>query len=236
MTGWDESAEAWIRKMGERGDWGRVHVLDPAMLPLVDRGGFRTALDVGCGEGRFCRLLAARGIAATGIDPTARLIAEARQRDPAGTYVEGRAEALPFADARFDLVVSCLSLVDTEDFRAAIAEMARVLRPGGTLLVANLSSVFSAGPPVGWIRDAAGRRLWFPVDRYMEERAQRVAFSGVDIVNWHRPLSAYVGAFLAAGLILRVFEEPLPVGAEPEASAAFRRVPWFVLMAWEKPA
>ena len=235
MTGWDESADAWIRKMGDHGDWSRVHVLDPAMLRHLDGRGIGTALDVGCGEGRFCRLLRQRGIAATGIDPTARLIAAARQRDPEGTYAEGRAEALPFGDAQFDLVVSYLSLVDTEDFRAAIAEMARVLRPGGTLLVANLSSMFSAGPAEGWIRDTEGRRSSFPIDRYMEERAQRVQFAGVDIVNWHRPLSAYMAAYLAAGLVLRAFEEPMPIGADSEATAAFRRVPWFVVMAWEKP-
>ncbi len=235
MSDWDDSAEAWIRKMGTDGDWGRIHVLDPAMLARIEGRGFGTALDVGCGEGRFCRMLRARGIAATGIDPTARLIAEARARDPDGDYVEGRAEALPFDDARFDLVVSYLSLIDIEPFREAIAEMARVLRPGGTLLVASMSSVYTAGPAAGWIRDAEGRRVSFPVDRYMEERGERVEFAGVEIVNWHRPLSAYMSAFLDAGLALRAFEEPLPVGADPEASAAFCRVPWFVVMAWEKP-
>ena len=112
-------------------------MLDPAMLPHIRDRGFGSALDVGCGEGRFCRLMREAGIAAVGIDPTAALVEEARQRDPAGRYDIGRAEELPFASGQFDLVVSCLSLIDIPDFRAAIAEMNRVLKPDGTLLIAK---------------------------------------------------------------------------------------------------
>jgi 2-polyprenyl-3-methyl-5-hydroxy-6-metoxy-1,4-benzoquinol methylase len=65
-NGWELSAQAWIDSMGERGDWGREHVLDPVMHSRVAAGRFACALDVGCGEGRFCRMLKAAGVAATG--------------------------------------------------------------------------------------------------------------------------------------------------------------------------
>ena len=61
-NGWESSAQAWIDSMGERGergDWGRQHVLDPVMMARVASGQFGNALDVGCGEGRFCRMLKA---------------------------------------------------------------------------------------------------------------------------------------------------------------------------------
>ncbi len=122
----------------------------------------------------------------------------------------GRAEDLGFSDDSFDLVVSYLSLIDIPDFRAAIAEMARVLQPGGILLIANMQSFASAGPPEGWVRDADGKRLYYPVDDYLEERSVRVGWKGIDILNWHRPLSAYMTQLLDAGLILRVFDEPAP--------------------------
>ena len=144
-NGWDDSAEAWIADMGDKGDFSRRHVLDAPMLALARGRGFRTALDIGCGEGRFCRMLAAEGIATTGIDPTLRLLDAARTRDPQGNYLQARAEALPFADASFDLAVSYLTLIDIDDYAAAIAEMARVLRPGGSLLIANLNSFSTAG-------------------------------------------------------------------------------------------
>ena len=61
------------------------------------------ALDVGCGEGRFCRMLKRNGVDVTGIDPTPTLIARARACDADGSYVEGAAEHLPFDNETFDL-------------------------------------------------------------------------------------------------------------------------------------
>ena len=81
-NGWENSSQAWIESIGERGDWAREHVLDPVMLDRVANGRFRNALDVGCGEGRFCRMLKAAGVTATGIDPTQALLDVARRRDP----------------------------------------------------------------------------------------------------------------------------------------------------------
>ena len=236
QDGWSESAAAWIASMGERGDASREFVLDPAMLARVDAGSHGSALDVGCGEGRFCRMLRARGIAATGIDPTAALLAEARRRDPDGDYRSGRAEALDLPDGAFDLVVSYLSLIDIADARAGIGEMARVLRPGGTLLIANLASFVTAGPPQGWVRDAGGAPTFFPIDRYLETRSTWVSWAGIRIRNWHRPLSAYMGWLLEQGLVLRHFDEPAPLGGDPDWAARQRRVPWFAVMEWEKPA
>src|SRR5215831_21168319 len=126
-NGWDHSAGPWIARMGERGDWAREHVLDPVMLERASARQFARALDVGCGEGRFCRMLKARDIPVVGIDPTQALLAQATKRDPSGDYRRASAEALSFADADFDLVISYLTIIDIADFRAALREMARVL-------------------------------------------------------------------------------------------------------------
>jgi predicted TPR repeat methyltransferase len=79
-NGWDQSAEAWIASLGDRGDWGREHILDPAMLTRIDTQHFKRALDLGCGEGRFCRMLKARGISIVGIDPSQPLLNTAMAR------------------------------------------------------------------------------------------------------------------------------------------------------------
>lgn len=167
--------------MGDRGDYAREFVLDPPMAERVRDRGFQSALDVGCGEGRFCRMLRGWGIRPTGIDPTAALIARAQDLDPKGDYRIGRAETLACADASFDLVVSYLTLIDIPDIAAAIGEMARVLRPGGSLLIANLTSFNTAGPPTGWTGTGEDRR--FTIDHYLEERAQWVAWRGIRILN-----------------------------------------------------
>lgn len=235
-NGWEDSAQAWIADVGEAGDYGRQFVLDGPMLARVTAGAFAEALDVGCGEGRFCRMLQARGIRAVGIDPTPALIARARERDPAGDYRIGKAERLDFEAGRFDLVVSYLSLIDIPDVAAAIAEMARVLRPGGTLLIANLTNFNSAAAvaDMGWTHLADGRPA-FGMDHYLEERSGWVEWRGIRIINWHRPLSAYMSLLLGQGLRLTHFDEPVPNGGDPERAERYRRAPWFVVMEWTRP-
>ncbi len=232
-NGWTESAEAWIASMGRRGDHGREFILDEAMMERVRGRSFTTALDVGCGEGRFCRMLQACHLKTTGIDPTEALIRHANERDPQGDYRIGRAEALDFADRSFDLVVSYLSLVDIADIRRAISEMARVLTPGGTLLIANITSFNTAGMPNGWTRDQEGEER-FVIDHYLEERPVWVSWDGIRIENWHRPLSAYMSLLLEQGLELRHFAEPAPRGGDPAKADRYRRVPWFLVMEWRK--
>lgn len=231
--GWAASADAWIVEQGDEGDFGRRFVLDAPMRARVEGRGFRNALDVGCGEGRFCRIMQRADIRSTGIDPTAALLARARELDPNGDYRLGRAETMDF-DAEFDLVVSYLSLIDMPELAAAIARMVAALRPGGTLLIANMTSFNTAGPPEGWTRDADGIPR-FVIDYYMDERCNWVSWGGMRIQNWHRPLSTYMTLLLDHGLQLRLFVEPQPTGGDPDRIARHRRVPFFHIMEWQKP-
>lgn len=236
QNGWNESAAAWIADIGASGDFGRRYVLDPIMLPRALAATPKTALDVGCGEGRFCRMLGAHGIACTGIDPTRALLDRARELHPDGEYIEASGDLLPFQDSSFDLVVAYLSLIDMPEITKPIAEIARVLRPGGTLLIANLNGFNTAGAESGWVRGFGGALKHYPVDHYLDERAFWTEWRGIRIVNHHRPLSAYMHELLSHGLQLRYFGEPAPIAGAPEPKAErYRRAPWFVVMEWAKP-
>ncbi|MCJ2046014.1 methyltransferase domain-containing protein [Methylobacterium sp. J-078] len=234
-NGWEESASAWIATQADGGDLARRLILDEPMLERARLRGTGDVLDVGCGEGRFCRLLASEGASVVGIDPAGSLIREARRLHPDGDYRVAATEALPFADATFDLVVAYLSLIDIADLKAAVSEMHRVIRPGGHLLIANHNGFFSASNPSGWRRTPDGTRE-FVIDNYMDERSDWVGWSGIRVRNWHRPLSTYMSLLLATGLQLRHFEEPLARGGHPEMAALQRRVPAFLVMEWEKPS
>ena len=235
-NGWELSAEAWVRFM-DQGDGNRELVLDPAMLRVCGNVKDQNVLDVGCGEGRFCRMLTKRGARTLGIDPTESLVEVARHRDPDGTYMIAKGEELPLDAASFDLVVSYVALVDIPGYSQAIAEMARVLRPGGRMVVSNLQA-FCTSAMKGFQRDKEGNKLHLPVDNYVKERSERVAWRGIEIVNYHRPLGSYMREFLSAGLKLAAFEEPLPsaeaIEVEPRLEEYYR-VPWFWLMEWRKP-
>ena len=234
-NGWDQSARAWIKDMGEHGDFGRRYVLDKPMLARAKATGASTALDVGCGEGRFCRLLEAQGSTTTGLDPTTTLLDAARDLDPNGRYIEGVAEHLPFDAATFDLVVSYLTLIDIPDIGTAIPEMVRVLKPGGKLLVANLNSFKTAAMEFGWIKDRFGHLQYHAMDRYLETRGVWTEWRGIRIINHHRPLSAYMQMFLSQGLKLTYFDEPTPSPDAPiDKAARYCRAPWYMIMEWEK--
>ena len=235
--GWENSASAWIADMGEHGDFGRRYVLDPVMLPLAMAHGPRTMLDVGCGEGRFCRMLAERGVDTTGVDPTPSLLAQARARHPEGRYIEGKAEAMPFGDASFDMVVSYLSFIDIPNIARAISEIARVMKPGGALLVANLNSFNTACADQGWVKTALRELVHYPVDHYLDDRSMWIEYRGIRIVNHHRPFSTYMKLLLEQKLVLSHFDEPPPVASAPQPKAAhYRRLPWFHVMEWRKPS
>ncbi|WP_417834363.1 class I SAM-dependent methyltransferase [Thalassospira xiamenensis] len=233
-NGWNESAAAWIADNSGDGDFSRQHVLDRPMLERINKQKFATALDIGCGEGRFCRMLSNLGIAATGIDPTERLIEHARSCDPNGTYYVHYAEKLDLPDGAFDLVTSYLSMIDITDIDAAVSEMVRVLRPGGTLLIANLNSFSTAATPTTWVKGDNGSEH-FCLDRYMEERSEWVQWRGIRIKNWHRPFSRYMKILLSHNLILRHFDEPLPGSEHGGMYERYYRAPYFHIMEWEKP-
>ena len=233
--GWDESAQAWIASQGDSGDFGRQWVMDAPMMARATLRPYARALDVGCGEGRFCRMLKAIGVEAVGIDPAKALIDHARAIDPGGDYRVEAAEALGFEDGSFDLVVSYLTLIDIPDARAAIREMTRVLAPGGTLLIANLAAHNSAADAndLGWTTLADGRRV-HAMDHYLEEKVGWIAWRGIRIQNWHRPLSTYMTLLLEQGLRLSHFDEPPAHGGDPTRQAHYNRAPWFMLMEWTK--
>lgn len=100
-------------------------------------------LDVGCGGGLLAEEFARLGCAVTGIDPSEPSLATARAHaQQAGltiAYRAGAGEALPFADAAFDLVYCCDVLEHVSDLNAVIGEIARVLRPGGVFCYDTLN-------------------------------------------------------------------------------------------------
>lgn len=114
-------------------------------LSFVDLDGVRQALDAGCGTGAFllplARKLTPRGATVVGLDLSEGVLATARARVAAeGLPVScqiGDIEALPFADGSFDLALANFMLYHVPDKARAIAELRRVLRPGGTLLAAT---------------------------------------------------------------------------------------------------
>ncbi|HEX5542436.1 MAG TPA: class I SAM-dependent methyltransferase, partial [Micromonospora sp.] len=106
----------------------------PAILDLAGDVAGRRILDVGCGAGPVLAALRDRGAIVTGIDPSIKMLDLARKRlgDDTALHQGGLgSDPLPFPDAAFDDVIACLVLHYLEDWKAPLAELRRVLVPGG---------------------------------------------------------------------------------------------------------
>ncbi len=106
----------------------------------------KTALDVGCGGGILCEEIARLGFAVTGIDPSAHSLQTAAGHAQAGglqiAFEQGSGEAIPFRDDSFDIVFCCDVLEHVRDAAKVIAEISRVLKPGGVFFYDTLNRTF----------------------------------------------------------------------------------------------
>lgn len=113
------------------------------VLDLAGPLGGRRVLDVGCGDGTYAIEAAARGACVTALDVEEEMLDAARTRaERRGVVVtlrRGRAEALPFDGGAFDVVLAVTVLCFVPDARVVVREMARVLAPGGRVVLGELS-------------------------------------------------------------------------------------------------
>ncbi len=172
----------------------------PAMLALAGDVVGRRILDAGCGSGPKMTALRDAGAVVAGFDASPAMVDLARQRlgEDVDLHVADLAGPLPFPDDAFDDVVASLVLHYLEDWAEPLAELHRVLRPGGRLMISvNHPVIFPVVYP-----DAD----YFAVTKYSED----YTFSGetVWLTFFHRPLHAMTDAFTAAGFRIRTISEP----------------------------
>jgi 2-polyprenyl-6-hydroxyphenyl methylase/3-demethylubiquinone-9 3-methyltransferase len=117
----------------------------------------RVVLDAGCGGGLVARELAAAGATVVGLDRSLGSLGVARRAVKVGAFrpTQGRLERLPFADGAFDAVVAADVLEHVPDLPAAVAELARVLAPGGRLVFDTINRT-----PWAWFTAVFGLERW----------------------------------------------------------------------------
>jgi SAM-dependent methyltransferase len=215
---WEEHAGWWQREFTDGADPEYVEQI----IPLVEQhlGGAHRVLDVGCGEGQLARRAAALGARVVGLDPTEAQIAVAAERAGGAHYTRAAAEALPCADGVFDAVVMCLVIEHLDPFEPALAEVARVLVPGGRFLLLMNHPLLQT-PESGWIDDRILEEQYWRVGPYLRPEAtiEEVA-PGVNLPFMSRPLSRYVHVMGTLGLLIEDMDEPAPppgfLSAAPE--------------------
>jgi len=187
----------------------------PALVELAGDVAGRRILDVGCGSGPILADLRDRGATVTGVDASAGMLAQARATLGAGAdlRVADLSEPLPFDDDTFDDVIASQVLHYLRDWGPPLAELHRVLKPGGRLIVSeeHPTALFLAD------RLSGGDREYFGI----HERTEEWTLGGrtAELTFWDRPLHAMTDAFAAAGFRIAAISEPAP------APDAFDRFP-----------
>jgi SAM-dependent methyltransferase len=190
------------------------------------RGG--VALDAACGTGRHAAHLCQRGFDVIGVDANESMLAVAEGKVPQADFRVGDLAALPVDDEAVDVVVCSLALTHVEDVRPVLAEFARVLRPGGWVVLSDVHpTVVTFGGAAVFPTGREGLELHF-----VRNRQHRV--------------SDYVGAARAEGLVVRDCREPVvperAITANPAHAVvpdavrqAFEDLPFLLVWTFEKP-
>lgn len=218
---WEGRAAAWIRWAREPGhdSYWRFH--GEALLSSLPEAG-RLTLDLGCGEGRLTRDLAARGHRVVGLDVSPTMLEAAREADPSGEYIHANIAHLPFDDGAADLAIAFMSLMDTDDMPGAVREIARVLEPGGTLIATVVHPLNSAGLPRSDYEEAAVViRSYRERRRYVESNER----NGLEMTfeSMHYSLEDYWRAISDAGFVVEDLRE-----LYDDAHPRWREVPLFL--------
>ncbi|GLF92703.1 class I SAM-dependent methyltransferase [Streptomyces yaizuensis] len=198
-----------------------IEVEEPITHRLFDQGPTGTALDAACGTGRTSAALAARGYRVIGVDQSPEMLEHARRKVPGAEFHRGRLEQLPLDDASVDLAVSTLAMTHLPDLRPGVAELARVVRPGGRVVITDLHP---------FVVTLQGQCHFVHGDDTLAFVRNHVHLAG-----------DYISAFTEAGLSVRACYEPvfngrLAPGGYEEFIADAARAAWDgipIVIVWE---
>jgi ubiquinone/menaquinone biosynthesis C-methylase UbiE len=207
---WNRVADDWQIYVANDGDDNRRLNSDPVLWTFAGDVNGLTVLDAGCGTGYLSRKLHDQGARVIGIDFSERMIAIARTRHPGIDFrVDSCSELATIEDEHCDLVIANYVLMDTPDHRGTMAAFNRVLKPHGLAVLVFSHPCFPQGRATV---TEDGEEVWygwsFP---YFEPRKctdPPWAHFTSEFIWFHRPLSDYWKAFIAAGFAVVDFEEP----------------------------
>ena len=165
-----------------------ISVEQPVVWSILESVPPQHTLDAGCGTGRHARHLADLGHRVIGVDGSPEMLEKARAVVPEANFREGDLTSIPLDPEAVDLAVCALALEHVEDLAAAIAELHRVVRPGGRVVLSDLHPAAIAAGGAAYFQDAAGA-------------------SGV-VRGYAHLHGEYLRAFATAGLQVRACLEP----------------------------
>jgi SAM-dependent methyltransferase len=207
---WNRIADDWRIQVGDDGDGNRILNSDPVLWKFAGDVSGRTVLDAGCGTGYLSKKLWDHGARVTGIDFSESMIAIARAQHPEMDFrVDSCTELRNLQDEHFDLVIANYVLMDTPDLRGTMRAFHRILKPDGVAVLVFSHPCFPQGRATV---SHQGDEITYRWDFSYFEPTRCIdppwAHFTAEFIWFHRPLSDYWKAFVAAGFVVVDFEEP----------------------------
>jgi ubiquinone/menaquinone biosynthesis C-methylase UbiE len=221
IRAWNKTAASWADFVRSDKDYYAGYVHGPALMRRVGHVDDLRVLDLGCGEGRWSRVLADKGASVVGVDGSADMIRfaiESERDDRLGIeYKRADLRKLPFEDESFDLVVSAMVLMDVADLVGVLREARRVLQCDGRL-VASVTHPIMGVNRSDWLRirdEKIGRliRDYFREGRERLDWGMRRLDTPFSTYTYHRTLSTVFSSFVKAGFMVTALDEVRPTAA-----------------------
>ena len=192
---------------------GLFDIEEPVMHEILDSLPAGDAIDAACGTGRYTEYLIERGHIVVGVDTSAEMLSAARTRTPDGEFRAGTLDQLRVDDRSADLVVCALALAHVPTLHVVMAEFARVLRPGGHLVLSDVHHELVFRGSVVKALTANGE-------------------PGL-VTTYRHTTGDFLRAALPAGFLVRRCEEPRGVRANDEPAPRRRTIADAAIGTWD---
>jgi SAM-dependent methyltransferase len=245
-TSWEKSADWYDRIIGERGSELYQAVVIPGALKLLDVQRGDRVLDLGCGQGVFCRAMAQKGADVTGVDASPTLIQKAKTypvRPPIRYLARDAAHIGDLGE--FDALSAILCVQNMEKLDEVAAAAARALKPGGRMLWVMNHPAFRIPRQSSWGFEDERKLQYRRLDAYSSELSIPIVMhpgkhDSESTVSFHRSLTGLTKVGFAHGLVLGGFEEwhshkeSQPGPRARAENRARKEFPLFLALLWRK--
>ena len=190
-----------IEKYAEEGDFWKKNLLNSVLFGLLGNIEGKEILEVRCGSGYLCRLMAKQGAKVVGLEPAESFynyaVEEEKRLAQGVEYVQKDLSEMTEFESNFDAVVANMVFLDIPDYRPAMRNSIKALKPGGDF-------IFSLAHPCFFSSMDWSKQPFVKIDRYFDEYSEM----GGTGRYFHRSLSDYINLVIEEGCVIKKFVEP----------------------------
>lgn len=210
---WLKIADEYHKNVADKGDLRHEKIINPIIIKFLGDLKGKIVLDTGCGNGYLSKIMAKTAQKVVGIDFTEKFIKIAKINSSLKTeFLFGNLEQLPFPNSFFDIILCNMVLIDVGNLEKVVAELSRVLKTKGILVVSLTHPCFENPPRTYSVFNKKGKRIGRMVQKYFEtgliiDKKEKV-IKEQPYRHYHYMISDYFNTFSKINLCVEEVSEP----------------------------